>query len=111
MAMDNLINPYDLGENIVEHTQKISINNLVRQAQKELKIGLIQAQIEALGIEIKLTTSKTRFNGERFWLICSFCNKRVGILYKHPLQERIGCRTCLRLYYKKQRFNRMMETI
>lgn len=108
--MDNLINPYDLGENIVEHAQKININDLVKQIQKELKIRLLQAQIEALGIEVNLTTSKTRFNGERFWLLCPVCNKRVGTLYKHPLKDLAGCRRCLNMKYKNQRFKGMIES-
>ncbi len=107
--MDNSINPYDLGENIVELTQRININDLVRQAQKELKISFLQAQIEALGIEVQLATSKTRFNGERLWFLCPKCNRRAGTLYKHPLQEKVGCRICLQLCYKKQRFNRLMD--
>lgn len=108
--MDNSINPYDLGENIVELTEKINVNDLVRQAQKEFKIRFLQAQIEALGIEVQLATSKTRFNGDRLWLICPFCNKRVGTLYKHPSKDLVGCRHCLNMKYKNQRFKGMVES-
>ena len=106
-----MIKPYDLGNfyNLVEQSQKIRIDELVAKAKKELKVKLVQSKIEALGIEIKLTTSKTRFNGERLWFACPMCNRRVGTLYKHPLQERIGCRNCLSLTYRKQRFKGMIE--
>lgn len=106
-----MIKPYDLGQfQLADHAQKINIDQLVNQAKKDLKISLVQSQIRALGIEIHLTTSKTRFNGKRLWFLCPTCNRRIGTLYKHPLQEKIGCRICLQLYYRKQRFNRMMET-
>jgi len=109
MAINNLITPYDLGNNLVEHTQRVNINDLVKQAQKELKTRLVQAQIKALGLIVNLTTSKTRFNGDRLWFICPICCKRVGTLYQHTTKELIGCRSCLNLKYKKQRFKGMIE--
>jgi len=106
-----MIKPYDLGSfnNLVEYSQKIRIDELVAKAKRELKVKLVQSIIEALGTQIKLTTSKTRFNGERFWFVCPMCNKRVGTLYKHPLEKTIGCRICLNLQYGKQRFKGMIE--
>ncbi|QQG43971.1 MAG: hypothetical protein HYW86_03855 [Candidatus Roizmanbacteria bacterium] len=107
-----MLNPCDLGTNfIAENCYKIKIDDLVRKAQKELKITLLNAQIEALGIIVNLTTSRTKFNGEKFWFICPNCNKRVGMLYKHPLEDVIGCRCCLNLKYKKQRFKGMIESL
>lgn len=105
-----MINPNDLGNfQLTENAQKINIDELVNRINKELKLRLLQAQIEALGIPVQLTTSKTRFNGDRFWFICPFCSKKVGILYKHPLQAVLGCRLCLDLKYQKQRFKGMVE--
>lgn len=110
MAMDNLITPYDLGiNNLVEHTQRIRIADLVHQARNELKLGLVRVQIRALGMKVGLTTSKTRFNGDRLWFVCPICGKRVGILYNHSTQDLVGCRRCLNLKYKKQRFKGMTE--
>lgn len=107
-----MINPYDLGNfQLTENAQRINIDKLVSRINKELKLRLLQAQIEALGISVKLTVSKTRFNGERFWFICPQCSKRSGILYKHPLRAILGCRVCLELKYQKQRFKGMVECI
>ena len=109
--MNNLINPYDLGDfQLTENAMRINIDELVDRVKKELKIRLLQAQIEALGIEVQLTTSKTRFNGDRFWFLCPICQIKVGTLYKHPLQNLLGCRNCLELKYKKQRFKGMIES-
>lgn len=110
--MNNLINPYDLGEfQLIDGALKISIDELVDRVKKELKIRLLQAKIEALGIEVSLTTSKTRFNGDRFWFLCPICYIKVGVLYKHPLQDILGCRNCLELKYRKQRFKGMIEAL
>ena len=50
--MNNLINPYDLGTSqIVEDMQRVSINELVRKATKDLKKRIVEAQIETLGNE------------------------------------------------------------
>jgi len=91
-----MLNPYDLGDFLVaENCFKIKVDDLVRKAQEGLKIRLLEAQIEALGANINLTTSKTKFNGERIWFVCPNCKKRVGTLYKHSTEEIIGCRICL----------------
>ncbi len=106
--MNNLISPYDLGDSkIVEHIHGVNINTLVRQAQKGLKLRLLEAQIEAAGIKVALTTTMTRFNGERFWFVCPICSKKVGILYQ--TDNLTGCRKCLNLKYKSQRFKGMIE--
>ena len=108
--MGNPLTAYDLGRSqLVEHTQRIDINALVRQAQKEVKMRLLEARIEALGIEVGLTTSKTRFNGERVWFACPQCMRRSGTLFKSPISNIIGCRYCLKLKYKRQRYKGMIE--
>lgn len=109
--MNNVINPYDLGDfQLADNTMRINIDELVDRVKKELKIRLLQAKIEALGIEVNLTTSKTRFNGDRFWFLCPICQIKVGTLYKHPFQSILGCRNCLELKYKNQRFKGMIES-
>ncbi len=108
--MSDLINPYDLGDfQITENTQRININDLVSQALKELKLRLVEAQIEALGYSVSFTTSRTRFNGNRLWFICPFCSRRVGILYQQVTIKSLACKSCLGLKYKKQRFKDMIE--
>lgn len=105
--MNNLISPYDLGvSQTVEDTQRVSVNELVRKATKDLKKRLVEAQIEALGVSLHLSTSKTRFNGERLWLVCPVCDKKVGTLFNNGL---VACRKCLGLIYRKQRFKGMVE--
>lgn len=97
--MNNLINPYDSGK--FQLNQRIEINDFVRKAEEQLKITLVQAQIEALGQRIELTTSKTRFQGQRLWFVCPSCEKRVGTLYKQPIRDMLTCRKCSRLQYQK----------
>lgn len=107
-----MLTPNDLGNLLVlENCTKIRVDDLIRKVQKELKISLLRAEIEALGIKVSLTTSKTRFKGERFWFICPNCEKRVGTLYKYPLGVTVGCRNCFNLKYRKQRFKGMIESI
>lgn len=109
--MNNLLNPYDLGNyQTVENCQKISVNDLVRIATKNLKKLIIEAQIEALGLSFKLTTSKSRFNGERLWFVCPICSKRAGTLFNDSLRNLTGCRKCLNLLYSKQRYKGMIES-
>jgi len=99
-----MLNPYDLDNFFVaENCRKIKIDELVSNAMKVLKIRLIEAQISALGVDVEFTTTKTQFNGVRVWFICPNCKKRVGTLYEDPIGERVGCRTCLNLKYRKQR--------
>lgn len=106
-----MLSPYDLGNSFVtENCFKINVDELVSNAQKELKRRLLQSQVEALGIDIDFTTSKTKFNGERLWFVCPNCKRRVGVLYKYPIEEVVGCRSCLNLYYRKQRFKGMVES-
>lgn len=102
-----MISPYDLGNNLVEHTRRITIDELVRLANKQLRQKLIASKLSVLGKDLELTTSKTRFQGERFWFVCPICRKRKGVLYSHS--DKIGCRECLGLKYKKQRFKGMTE--
>lgn len=106
-----MINPYDLGNlYLADHSRKINVDDLVREATKELKLRLVQSQIETLGVPVKLTTTKTRFNGERLWFVCPSCDRRIHTLYQHPFSQDLGCRVCLGLAYSKQRFKGMIES-
>lgn len=107
-----MIKPNDLGKfNIAENCQKIEIDDLIRKANKEIKHRILQSQIEVMGFELKLVTSRTKFNGERYWFLCPICKNRVGTIYKNPTNSQIGCRSCLGIQYKKQRFKGMLEEI
>lgn len=106
-----MLTPYDLGSfQIADNCLKIKVDDLVRKAQQGLKIRLLEAQTEALGVTVSFTISKTKFNGKRIWFVCPNCKRRVGTIYKHSTQEIVGCRICLSLRYKKQRFKGMIES-
>jgi len=100
-----MINPNNLGE-IVENNQAIQIDDLVKKVNKRLKVELLKSEIEALGVHIQLTTSKTRFGGKRYWFLCPLCNKRRGVLYIRS--NSVACRVCFGLKYKKQRYKGMI---
>lgn len=105
-----MIKPNDLGKNnLVENSQKIHIDDIVRRVNKEIKHQILQSHIEIMGLKLSLLTSPTRFNGKRYWFMCPSCGGRVGTIYKHPLTFHVGCRTCLQIQYKKQRFKGMIE--
>jgi hypothetical protein len=104
------LNPNDFGKNIlVEDCQKIKIKDFLRTCRTELKKTILNSEIEMMGMNIGLATSKTCFNGIRFWFMCPQCNKRAGVLFSHPITNKIGCRTCLKLNYKKRRYKGMIE--
>ncbi len=105
-----MIKPYDLGKNnLVENCQKIQIDDIVRRVNKETKHQILQSQIESMGLKLNLLTSSTRFNGIRYWFSCPICNRRIGTIYRDPVNLTVGCRNCLNLQYKKQRFKGMIE--
>lgn len=50
---------------------------------------------------VDLTTTPCNLGGVRYWFICNFCGRRVGILYLEG-QKDFSCRHCLNLSYKSQ---------
>lgn len=102
------IKPIDSGKFLVESTEQIDINKLIRQFNYKAKEAFIKSQVQIEGLELKLATSKTRF-GLRLWFICPNCNKRVGKLYKHPLTNVVACRICNNLDYRSRKFKGMIE--
>ncbi|MCX6760451.1 MAG: hypothetical protein NTW46_03875 [Candidatus Nealsonbacteria bacterium] len=104
------LNPNDLGKKyLVEECQKISINTFSRQANKKMKEAFMTSQIEIMDKSIKLATSNLHFGGVRYWFECPLCGKKVGTLFIHPLSQRVGCRCCLKLEYRKRRYKGMIE--
>jgi len=101
-----MIRPYDLGK-IAESVRSVKIDELVRKSKEEFKYQFIKSSLSLSGIEIQLTTSKTRFGGDRIWFICPICQKKRGVIYKD--NHFIGCRICLNLKYGKQRYKGMTE--
>ena len=104
------LNPNDFGKSfLVEYCQKVRIEDLLKICRAELKKIVLDLQIEALGQKIGLVTSKTCFDGVRFWFSCPMCNRKVGVLFTHPINRNVGCRTCLNLDYRKRRYKGMIE--
>ena len=104
------MSPNDFGKKyLTEQCQKIKITDFVRESNSQLKETLINASLEAEGYDLLLNSSKTGFGGTRFWFSCPICDKRAGVLYKHPMSQILGCRRCLRLDYRKHRYKGMVE--
>lgn len=105
------MSPNDFGRKfIVEECGKIKLTNFLKQFRGSLKEAVLNSAIEAMGIKIEMTTSQTGYGGIRYWFKCPFCRSRVGVLFRHPLTQAIGCRICLNLSYKKSRYKGMVET-
>lgn len=104
------LTPIDFGTSItIEDTPRIQIKDLLKQCRNGFKETMITSQLKTFGIEIELITTQTKFNGIRFWFKCPQCKRRAGVLYKHPISQVIGCRICLNLSYRKQRYKGMEE--
>ncbi|MDC0977645.1 hypothetical protein OAR19_00135 [bacterium] len=107
---EKLLMPNDFGKKyLTEECQKINISDLLSNYQIKFKELLLTTQIEALGVDIELATSQTYFKGNRYWFKCPICERRSGIIYKHPIRSIIGCRKCLNLDYRKHRYKGMVE--
>jgi len=104
------MNPNDFGKKLLtEQCQKIKISDFIRASSEKIKEFLITSSLEASGYDISLDKSNTGFGGTRFWFSCPMCNKRVGVLYKHPISQILACRKCLNLDYRKHRYKGMVE--
>lgn len=102
--------PNDLGKNILaDQCAKIEVATFAKSAEKRLKLELLKLELDANGIQIKLAKSATGFGGERFWWLCPLCNKRRGVLYRHPISQIIACRNCLGLKYRSSSKKGMIE--
>lgn len=94
---------------LVEDCQKVSVIDLLKDYKRQLKRTILRSQFEMLNENILITTSRTGNDGLRFWFACPRCRRRVGVLLKHPIQQELGCRKCLGITYKKQRYKGMIE--
>lgn len=99
------LSPYNLGDFVVERCQKISVNKYIKEANFLLKKAILNSKLN----NIELTTSRTHFNGVRFWFVCPLCKSRSGTLFVHPINSDIGCRKCFGLKYSKSRYKGMVE--
>lgn len=53
---------------------------------------------------IDLTTTFCHLGGERTWFQCTYCEKRIGVLYMTD-EGYFSCRVCLNLTYKSKNKN------
>lgn len=110
--MKKSLTPNNFGKiYLIDECPKIKIKDFVKKYKEEIKKLLIESELKAMGENIELTTSKTNYNGLRFWFKCPICHKRAGVLYKRPLNNQIGCRKCLNLDYRKHRYKGMAEEL
>lgn len=102
--------PLDFGTPLtVETCQKIRIDDLLKQCREEFKEAMMTSKLNVMGINVELIAAETQFNGIRFWFKCPQCERRIGVLFRHPISQSIGCRLCLHLRYRKQRYKGMAE--
>ena len=100
--------PNDLGEfyQVSENCRKLSIDDLVRRANTQIKRSWLANQVDISGIKVDFITSKTGFGGERLWFACPDCRGRVGKLYEGQ-NGQFACRKCLGIKYAKSRYKGM----
>ncbi len=104
--------PIDSGKVfLVEECQRIDFIETCEKAVQKLKSALLTSEIKSLGFDLRLTTSKTGYGGLRYWFECPLCGHRRLVLHVHPITHAVGCRGCLGLKYRSQRFKGMVEAI
>ncbi|MBU6427256.1 hypothetical protein KGQ27_03420 [Patescibacteria group bacterium] len=96
---------------LIEQCQKVNISEILKDVEIELRLAKLQTKIEALGKKISTTTTPCHFGGTRFWFICPGCSRRIGTLYKTPMNDELLCRKCHGLRYGKSRYKGMIEGI
>ena len=102
--------PNNYGKTILtDQCQEIRATDFVRKAKQGLKETLIQSSIETEGYKLLLNSSITGFGGTRYWFSCPICQRRSGVLYRHPISAEVGCRKCLCLDYRSHRYSKMLE--
>jgi hypothetical protein len=80
------------------------VNTLSNPPWVRLFYTFIERQ-DSLDYRIHLVTTRPRFGGQRWWLICPLggngrpCGRRVGKLYLSPHCRYFGCRHCHELTY------------
>jgi len=103
--------PNDLGRKfIVEEAKRVNIKDYLYDFRNKFKEALLGSVSDILKQNIELATTKTGFNGIRYWFKCPICSKRIGIILIHPITNKVGCRECLDLDYRKRRNKGMVES-
>jgi hypothetical protein len=80
----------------------------IASAKAQIKEVLLSSELSVFDTPIDFTTSNTGFGGTRHWFVCPVCKERKGVLFMHPISQEIGCRTCLGIEYRTQRYKGMI---
>lgn len=108
--MSQSLPPNDFGNSLLsENCQKLSVNQVVRQYQRQWQQQLSEATVEVMNTPVQFTQSKMNHGGKRLWFTCPQCSRRCGMLFQHPMSENIGCRQCMGIQYRKSRYKGMIE--
>lgn len=92
--------PYDFDKNnYVEDSVVLNIDSFLQELWKSFLASIQTHGTQINEVEVKVATTKTNFDGLRYWFKCPICNKRVKILYAHPRYNKVACRDCLGLKY------------
>jgi len=103
--------PNNLGKKFtVEECQKVKIGDYLSDFKHKFKEAILSSALDATGQEIGLTSTKTGFNGVRYWFRCPICDKRIGVVLVHPMNHKVGCRECLNVDYRKRLYKGMCES-
>lgn len=106
------LKPNNLGKKLTSSCKQINISEYLKLARNEIKKVFLHSKMEIDGYEdIELVSAKTGISGIRYWFKCPICKRKAGIIYKHPVNQLIGCRKCLNLEYKSRRFKGMLENL
>lgn len=102
--------PNDFGTfHLTDLCEQISIKTLLKKVYNRLKRELLLSEIEMAGYEVHLKVTNTGKGGVRYWFSCPQCQRSCGVLYRHPTNTKVGCRTCLNLKYRKSAKKGMIE--
>lgn len=94
---------------LVEDCVRVKVEDLLQSYRHSFKALFLASELQIAGWSTNLTTSQTYRKGTRIWLKCPICERRIGVLFKHPLNSKLGCRICLDLDYRKRRYKGMIE--
>lgn len=88
------LSPYNLR---LAPYQKISMKDISKDIYKEMKELLLKSKLNIYSTNLNLTTTKTRFGGDRYWIECPRCKKGVADVYF--VDKDTLCRECLYSYF------------
>jgi len=102
--------PNDLGKNFtVEDCERLPVYSFFKDFRTNLKKAALSSTLEVSQTKVSLAATPTRFGGFRLWFLCPHCERKIKVLLIHPFTGKVGCRGCLGLTYRKQRYKGMVE--